>query len=141
MSLLSGFRRFWCRDAYVLGTPDSPIPEVLFSRALAPSGYTMVHVTCDHVTTTIPLENVRYPTWLDHDPYDLSRCDLGHITPSEFRRFQCHHTHASWIPDPRFPDVFHPSWLTLVHMTVTCNRVLISDSWHPLILYPPSLLC
>jgi hypothetical protein len=36
-----------------------PIPNLLLSQALAPSGYTMVHVTCDHVTTTIPLEDVR----------------------------------------------------------------------------------
>jgi hypothetical protein len=40
------------------GTPDSPIPDMLLSRALAPSSYTMVHVTVYHVTVTIPLVGV-----------------------------------------------------------------------------------
>ena len=54
----SRFRHSQCRDAHVLGTPDSPIPDVLLSRALAPSGYTMVHVTSYHATVTIPLVGV-----------------------------------------------------------------------------------
>jgi hypothetical protein len=54
----SRIRHSHCRYAHVLGTPDSPIPDMLLSRALAPSGYTMVHVTVYHVTVTIPLVGV-----------------------------------------------------------------------------------
>jgi hypothetical protein len=74
----SQIRHSHCRYAHVLGTPNSPIPDVLLSRALAPSGYTMVHVTV----------NIR------------PRSSLS----SGFRHFKCHHTHVYRIPDPRFSD-------------------------------------
>jgi hypothetical protein len=74
----SRIRHSHCRYAHVLGTPDSLIPDMLLSRALAPSGYTMLHVTV----------NIR----------PRSSLSLG------FQHFRCHHTHVYRIPDPRFSD-------------------------------------
>jgi hypothetical protein len=54
----SRIRHSHSRHAHVLGTPDPPIPDILLSLALAPSGYTMVHVTVYHMTVAIPLIGV-----------------------------------------------------------------------------------
>jgi hypothetical protein len=123
-----GVRRFAMQSFHNHGIPDMPIPDALLSRALAPSGYTMVHVTCYHVTATIPLVGVsgftmtmcicpldpryadpRLPpysfhlsstdSWVAHTLYALSGNRV-----SRFRGSCCQVNWTFQSPDPRFSD-------------------------------------
>jgi hypothetical protein len=74
-----GVRSFKMHELLVHGISDLLILDALLSRDLSPSSYTMVHVTCYHVTAV-------------------------NFCPSEFRglRHQCART--LWTRDSPIPD-------------------------------------